>query len=100
MTESASVSIDVLHEWCDNMLKAAGASPAAARTTADCLVDANRRGLDSHGVVLLSFYIPRLRNGTTKGDADPTIEVDHPALALVSGHDGLGAHVGRFAMEI
>ena len=58
------------------------------------------RGLDSHGVVFLHFYLPRLRAGTTVGDAVPEVVVDAPALAVVDGHDGLGAHVGTFAMTL
>lgn len=100
MTTSITIGIDELRRWCTVVLQTAGASAAAAGATADCLVDASRRGLDSHGVVFLSFYLPRLRAGTTKGDAEPVVEIDLPALALVDGRDGLGAYVGRFAMEL
>ena len=82
------------------MLRSAGASPEAADATAKCLVGANRRGIDSHGVVFLRFYLPRLRSGAARGDAHPTIAVDLPALALVDGHYALGAYVADFAMSL
>ena len=80
------------------MLEAAGASPDAASATARALVDANVRGVDSHGIVFLHFYLPRLRKGTTRGDAEPEVIIDLPALALVDGHAGLGAYIASFAM--
>src|SRR5581483_2956565 len=78
---------------------AAGASGEAATATAKALIDANQRGLDSHGVVFLSFYLPRLRAGTTRGDARPEIVNDLPGLSVVDGHDALGPYVASFAMQ-
>jgi LDH2 family malate/lactate/ureidoglycolate dehydrogenase len=94
------IAADALHEWTAAALREAGASRDAADATARALVHASRRGLDSHGVVFLSFYLPRLRAGTTRGDARPDVVIDHPALALVDGNDGLGAHVAMFSMEL
>jgi LDH2 family malate/lactate/ureidoglycolate dehydrogenase len=96
----ASLKLAVLEEWATAVLRAAGASDAAAKATACALVDADRRGLDSHGVVFLHFYLPRLRARTTRGDVTPEVVVDLPALALVDGHHGLGAFVATFAMEL
>lgn len=100
MTESLEIDPDELHRWTSLMLRSAGASPEAADATAKCLVGANRRGIDSHGVVFLRFYLPRLRSGAARGDAHPTIAVDLPALALVDGHYALGAYVADFAMSL
>jgi len=89
-----------LEAWARGLLRSAGASEEAATATARSLVHANRRGLDSHGVVFLSFFLPRLRAGTTKGEAHPEIVVDLPALALVDGHDALGPYVAGFAIGL
>src|SRR5262245_42040901 len=97
---SSALSPAELTAWASDALRAAGASSAAAAVTASCLVDASRRGLDSHGVVFLSYYLPRLASGATRGDAEPEVVVDAPALALVDGHDALGAYVATFAMEL
>jgi LDH2 family malate/lactate/ureidoglycolate dehydrogenase len=90
----------VLEHWAASILRRAGASAEAAGSTARALVDANRRGLDSHGVLFLDFYLRRLRAGTTVGEAEPEILVDLPALVLIDGHDGLGAHIATCAMEL
>jgi LDH2 family malate/lactate/ureidoglycolate dehydrogenase len=97
---AAAVGRAELEEWARQALRAAGASEPAAGATARVLVDANRRGLDSHGVVFLSFFLPRLRAGTTRGAAEPEVAADLPALALVDGNDALGPYVASFAMEL
>ncbi len=89
-----------LEKWGVAMLEAAGASPKAAAATARALVDANERGVDSHGIVFLHFYLPRLLSDTTHGDVEPEIVIDLPALALVDGHAGLGAYIATFAMDL
>jgi LDH2 family malate/lactate/ureidoglycolate dehydrogenase len=96
----ASVSPGELEAWAHEVLRAAGAAEEAAAATSRSLVHANRRGLDSHGVVFLSFFLPRLRARATRGEAHPEIIVDLPALALVDGHDALGPYVATFAMGL
>jgi LDH2 family malate/lactate/ureidoglycolate dehydrogenase len=100
MADETVVDRDTLHAWAGAILRAAGASARAAEATATSLVDASVRGLDSHGLVFLAFYLPRLERGTTRGDADPEVVTDLPAFALVDGHDALGAYVSRFAMDV
>jgi LDH2 family malate/lactate/ureidoglycolate dehydrogenase len=95
-----TIDADALAAWARRVLQSAGASEDAAAATARSLVHANRRGLDSHGVVFLRFFLPRLRSGTTRGEARPEIVVDLPALALVDGHDALGPYVAAYAMEL
>lgn len=97
---TTTIDGDTLTAWTRSILEAAGASAAAATATAGALVDASLRGLDSHGVVFLAFYLPRLAKGTTRGDTHPEVVLDREAYALVDGHDALGAYVARFAMDL
>lgn len=94
------VTLDGLAEWAAALLERNGASAAAAHATAEVLVDADRRGLSSHGVAQLQFYLPSLRAGATSGDTEPTIVVETASMALVDGQLGLGAYVARFAMDL
>ena len=95
-----NIAGDALTAWVEEMLRCAGVAEPAAATTAAGLVDANRRGLDSHGVVLLDMYLPRLRDGAINGTARPSIVVDAPAAVLVDGDRGLGHFVGTYALDI
>jgi LDH2 family malate/lactate/ureidoglycolate dehydrogenase len=97
---AAGVHPERLSAWTRSILRAAGASPSSADVTTACLNDANRRGLDSHGVVMLHYYLPLLRAGAIAGDAEPEVVTDLPAAAVVDGHDGLGHYVAAFAMNL
>jgi LDH2 family malate/lactate/ureidoglycolate dehydrogenase len=100
MTEVITIRAEALLRWTIKVLELSGASHSAAAATAESLVDANRRGLDSHGVIQLHFYLPGLKAGTTSGDAEPTVEADLPAAAVVDGHHALGPYVAQFAMDL
>jgi ureidoglycolate dehydrogenase (NAD+) len=100
MTSMITVRAETLLRWAITVLEKAGASHPAAVATAEALVDANQRGLDSHGVTQLHFYLPGLKAGTMRGAAEPTVETDLPAAAVVDGHHGLGPYVARFAMDL
>ena len=56
----------------------------------DSLVEANLRGIDSHGVARLPHYLDRIRAGSI--EARPLIDVRQlaPATSLVDGGNGLG----------
>ena len=71
-----------------------------ARTTAEVLVRADLRGIDSHGVARLGRYVTGLRRGTM--NPTPTIRVvrEMPSTALVDGDAGLGQVVGKWAMQL
>ena len=93
-------SPESLTAWAEEVLRAAGALPDAAEATAACLVDSSRRGFDTHGVLLLTVYVPRLRAGSIDGSAQPSVAVDLPAAALVDGGNGLGPHTGAWAVDL
>lgn len=89
-----------LERWTVDVLAATGASADAAATTARHLVSASRRGLDSHGVVLLRLYLPRLRSGAIDGAGRPRIVLEQEAAAVVDGDRALGAFVADYSMRL
>jgi LDH2 family malate/lactate/ureidoglycolate dehydrogenase len=66
---------------------------------AKILVDADLRGIDSHGVMNLGGYIQGLRAGTINPRPEITISVGSPTTASVDGDNGLGLVVSHRAME-
>jgi L-2-hydroxycarboxylate dehydrogenase (NAD+) len=71
-----------------------------AQVTADVLVAANLRGIDSHGVARTRRYVQGLRDGVML--ARPAIQTLHetPVTALIDGGAGLGQVVGVRAMRL
>jgi LDH2 family malate/lactate/ureidoglycolate dehydrogenase len=93
------VEVEVLRRWAVDALLELGVSQLAAEATAASMLHANRRGLDSHGIVLLGVYAPRLRQGHIRGDAHPELVSDRGALGIFDGNFAPGAHTGKVAME-
>ena len=95
-----TVAAGDLENWARAALLAAGADEVPASVTARVLVDANRRGLDTHGVLILRLYLPRLASGAMDGRARPGVALDLPAAAVVDGHNALGPYVASFAIDL
>jgi LDH2 family malate/lactate/ureidoglycolate dehydrogenase len=87
-----------LRSFCARALERAGVPSDGARITADLLVEADLRGVSSHGVSLLPIYVRRLRNGLT--NPTPVIRSirDHRAVVVLDGDSGLGYVAGYAAM--
>jgi len=81
-------------------LERVGVAPADAAVTAEVLVAADLRGVESHGVArLASYYVDRVRNGQLA--ARPTIATlrETPSSLVVDGGNGLGHPVSKRTME-
>jgi LDH2 family malate/lactate/ureidoglycolate dehydrogenase len=81
---------EVLTDFASRLLEAAGAPAPKARLVADCLVDANLRGVDSHGVQLLTFYLERLGRGEVDPLADGRVVSENGGCLVYDGENGLG----------
>ena len=75
-----------------------GVPEAEAQELAACLTDADLRGVSSHGVVRIPWYVNDLR----RGYMHPTLRVstlaDSGPLLLLDGHDSIGHLVAKRAM--
>ncbi|MER7167906.1 Ldh family oxidoreductase [Micromonospora sp. NPDC000207] len=81
------------------IFRATGLPDAAAVTVAESLVDADRRGVPSHGVMLVPMYVDRLRRGSvsTATRAEPVIDLG--AIAVLDAGHALGVLTADQAME-
>ena len=66
---------------------------------ADSLVEANLRGVDSHGVARLPHYLRRIQHGSINPRPKIRVEILGPAAARVDGDRGLGQLVMLTAAE-
>jgi LDH2 family malate/lactate/ureidoglycolate dehydrogenase len=71
----------------------------AADITAALMVCTDLRGVDSHGVGMLPRYHELWQSGFLALDAEPSVERDDAATALLDGHRGLGHYVSTLAMR-
>ncbi len=92
------ISPDDLRTFTSGIFNRLGLSSEDASLVADCLVKANLRGVDSHGVSRIPIYAKRLRLKLV--NPRPNIRANRvaPAASLVDGDDGMGMIVGTRAM--
>lgn len=72
-----------LERRASDVLVAAGLPAEPARTVAESLVDADLRGIHSHGVSRLGIYVDRLRAGGNAANGTVRRLRDAPALAVL-----------------
>ena len=78
-----------------------GVPAKEAKTCADVLIEADKRGIDSHGIGRLKpIYCDRVDQGILKPIAPITIVQETQASALVDGNLGLGLYVGPYCMDL
>lgn len=89
----------LLRDFALAVLEAVGVPRGDAGIVAEHLVEAELRGLDSHGVSRLPVYVQRLRQGLVAATARPAVVRDAPVAALIDGRNGLGIVVADYAMK-
>lgn len=88
-----------LREFADRILIAAGMAAADAEEAAYCLVLANLRGVDSHGVLRLTQYADTLAAGEVNARPDVRLVRRTGASALVDADGGYGFRPMRLAVR-
>lgn len=76
-----------------------GLAPEDAGLVAEHLVRADARGLHSHGLLRVSFYLPKLDAGTMSPVTSLSAVGGVPALPLLSANNGVGQVAAAQAME-
>jgi LDH2 family malate/lactate/ureidoglycolate dehydrogenase len=94
------VSASVLKDFIVGLLAKMDVPRGDAKVTADVLVAANLRGIDSHGVARTRRYVKGLRDGVILGRPEIRVVQETAVTALVDGGAGLGQVVGTRAMQM
>ncbi|CAB4636499.1 unannotated protein [freshwater metagenome] len=88
-----------LQGFTTKVFEAAGMSSENAGLAARALVNADARGVESHGVARLAVYLDRIDKGGSSGTALPFVSKEHGAIAVVDGNNALGLVSGYFGMN-
>jgi LDH2 family malate/lactate/ureidoglycolate dehydrogenase len=89
-----------LSDFCIACFEELGLSPEEARLTAENLMFANLRGVDSHGVIRLKIYADRIRAGGFKRGVGPQIVSEQDSAAVIDARHGLGQVAATAAMRL
>ena len=97
-TEKRKIPYSALLSYTTQILEKLGYSREQAEVTARVLVEADARGVFSHGVARLSFYESNIRDGYTFTGAPIEIVRETPLSLVVDGHHGVGSCIAQFTM--
>ncbi|THW21555.1 Malate/L-lactate dehydrogenase [Aureobasidium pullulans] len=86
------------HAYVKSILEVNGVSPEHASIVADCLVAADLRGVDTHGVNRIPSYVARIRQGVLDPKAEPELKEITPVVAQVDGKNGFGFVSAKLGM--
>jgi len=77
-------------EFVKNVLVGHGVPASNAAIVAKCLVAADLRGVDTHGMNRIPSYMARVRQGVLDATASPEVTKVTPVVAQVDGKNGFG----------
>src|SRR3984893_18612133 len=90
-----TLSSDVLTRFAYELLIAAKVRPAKADLVATSLVAANLRGVDSHGLQLLPFYLELILMGNIDIQTDGRVVSENSACLAYDGQNGIGQWISE-----
>jgi L-2-hydroxycarboxylate dehydrogenase (NAD+) len=95
------ISFPIMERFMVDVFKGVGVPEEDAKTCADVLITADKRGIDSHGIGRLKpIYYDRIRAGIQKPVTNFEIIREVPATAVIDGHDGMGHVIAKKAMAM
>jgi LDH2 family malate/lactate/ureidoglycolate dehydrogenase len=97
--DQVRVTAQVARAFCQEVFERAGLPTADAFLVADALIDADLRGISTHGLVRFPVYVTRLKQGLV--NARPALRVlrARGATAVLDGDHGFGQVVGAEGMR-
>ena len=97
---SETFTFEQLFQFVYQVFLKIGCSEEHAILATRVLLDADMRGVDSHGVARLSGYIRLWEAGRINATPDIKVVYETPSTAVVDGDRGLGLVVAPFAMKV
>ncbi len=90
---------EALQHFAAKILERVGYPREKAAITAWALVEADARGVPSHGLQRLGDYESYVRDGLFQPEAPLTKIHETPTSLVLDGHNGIGMHIAEHAMK-
>lgn len=94
------IKLSDLKEFSVRALMNAGLTEENAEITSDVLITTDTFGVMTHGIKNLGQYIQKMQAGGLDAKAEPTIECEGPAFAIINGNKAVGMVSGCKAMKL
>lgn len=89
-----------LLQFAHQVFECIGCSASDAALASRVLLQADLRGIDSHGIARLSGYVRLWEAGRINSKPNLRVLYETPSTAVVDGDSGLGLVVAPFAMQV
>jgi LDH2 family malate/lactate/ureidoglycolate dehydrogenase len=93
------VGSDAARAFCQEVFEKAGLSAEDAFLVADALIDADLRGVSTHGLVRFPVYVTRLRKGLVQAKPQMRVVRAKGATVVLDGDNGFGQVIGAEGMR-
>lgn len=93
------VHAEIARPFCQQVFEAAGLSRDDAFLVADALIDADLRGVSTHGLVRFPIYVTRLRKGLVNAKPQMQVVRTKGTTLVLDGDHGFGQVVGAEGMR-
>ena len=90
MKDSTLIPADNLKAFGENILQKVGVPEQHARETSEILVDANLRGIDTHGIYLSNLYVRRLEKQLINPNPEFHFEKKRAGIGILDADFSLG----------
>ena len=99
--EKVIVDFDYMKQFMKDVFLSYGVTPERAEICSEVLIEADRRGIDSHGLGRLKpIYCDRMDQEILWPERPITIVKETKTTALVDGNLGLGLYIGPYCMQL
>jgi LDH2 family malate/lactate/ureidoglycolate dehydrogenase len=95
------ISFTVIENFINKIMVKAGIPEVDAKVIGDVLLQADKFGIDSHGVNRLkNIYLDRIKDGILNPVTNIEIVRESPTTAVVDGHNGMGHVIAYKSMKL
>jgi LDH2 family malate/lactate/ureidoglycolate dehydrogenase len=89
-----------LRPWTETIFQKVGVTAADAAVLTDSLIEANLRGVDTHGITrMLCVYVKRIQVGVMQARTQVQVVREFPSTALLHCHNSIGQVGAALAMR-
>lgn len=100
-TKKVIVEFEYMKKFMKDVFLSYGVTEERAEVCSDVLIEADKRGIDSHGLGRLKpIYCDRMDQGILWADRPVEVLTESETTALVDGHLGLGLYIGPQCMQM
>jgi LDH2 family malate/lactate/ureidoglycolate dehydrogenase len=90
-----------LRAWTQEIFQKVGVDAKDAALLTDSMIEANLRGVDSHGITrMLCVYVERIRKGVMNAKTRLDLVREKASTALIDCHNGIGQVAAARAMQM